>query len=249
MRTEAANSIFRLVDNLDGYSVLSAGFFYDLLVLFVENSVRKALNLNSFKISDAPHVFEDPCNHKKIRDKENRILDIDQARDLDAQLEQQFFRDVLDNWFVTDEEQRGYPNYYWRCVRRNCVQDVGDIHADQWFWDLGVGQIPKGYRRIKFWIPLLQDDAMPSLLLAPGSHKETHRYGCVIGSDGKRRPKFDRRLVEERLIHCPVKMGQLVVFNDALLHGGYVADVTRLSLEFTVACCDEMLVVSGRKAN
>ena len=72
--------------------------------------------------------------------------------------------------FISDEENIGYPNVYWRCVRAGSPTDVGSVHADEWFWALGHGTIPSGYTRVKTWIPIIQGEQC-GLTILPGSHK------------------------------------------------------------------------------
>jgi len=135
--------------------------------------------------------------------------------------------------FVSDEEDLGYPNVYWRLVRAGSASDVGPVHADHWFWDLGHGRIPDGFRRVKTWLPLRQDAAYPGLCIGPGTQAMHFDYEKVV-KDGKAKPVFDRKGVDHLMKPAPVSVGQAVVFHDRLLHGGEVSPRSlRLSMELT----------------
>ena len=138
--------------------------------------------------------------------------------------------------FITDEENLGYPNFNWRLVRTNVLDDVGPIHADKWFWDLNPSNyFPKMYQRIKIWIPLLQFPNEYSLLIKPGSHLEDFEYSFIIEKKtNKLKPLITKNfyyLMEEALINEEY----LIIFNDKLLHGGRAVNHPRVSIEFTIA--------------
>jgi len=138
-----------------------------------------------------------------------------------------------DSLYISDEESLGHPNVYWRLVRAGSASDVGPVHADNWFWDLGHGSIPAGFRRVKTWIPLRQDPEHVGLCIGPGTHRMSFHYEKVF-KDGKFKPVFERKPVNHLLIPAPVKVGEAVVFHDRLLHGGEVSpSQLRLSMEVT----------------
>jgi hypothetical protein len=138
--------------------------------------------------------------------------------------------------FVTGEEGRGDPDVYWRLVRPDSPSDVGSIHADYWFWDLLGFDFPADMQRVKVWLPLLQDDDNPSLMVLPGSHLRDFRYTSFVNHLGHRKPQYADEDISDRMIPAPVRTGQAVIFNDRLLHGGRSTGVLRISLEFTLAC-------------
>lgn len=137
--------------------------------------------------------------------------------------------------FVTDEENLGFPNIYWRLVRKNSSSDVGPIHADRWFWDLSKADFPRSHTRVKVWMPLYQDDLNPSLLVLPGSQNQEFDYSSRRDSAGKTRPVFENIALSQRMKPAPVRVGQAIVFHDSLLHGGRVTRENRVSVEFTLA--------------
>lgn len=168
-----------------------------------------------------------------VKGKDFRMFD---ARAVDRWMQHDFCqRFVADepSLFISDEENLGYPNIYWRLVRGGSASDVGPVHADHWFWDLGHGTIPPGFRRVKTWIPLRQDPQHVGLSIGPGTHRMSFHYEKVY-KDGKFKPIFERGPVNHLLIPAPVSVGQAVVFHDRLLHGGEVSpSQLRLSMELT----------------
>ena len=39
-------------------------------------------------------------------------------------------------FYLFEKDFLGWPNFYWRIVRPNKVNDVGPLHRDEWFWKL-----------------------------------------------------------------------------------------------------------------
>lgn len=169
----------------------------------------------------------------KVKSKSFRMFDAESAT---RWMQHEFCRGLFaedPSLFISDEENLGHPNIYWRLVRAGSATDVGPVHADHWFWDLGHGSIPPGCRRVKMWVPLRQDPRHVGLSIGPGTHRMHFEYEKVF-KDGKFKPVFARGPVEHLLVPAPVRVGQAVVFHDRLLHGGEVSpDELRLSMELT----------------
>lgn len=168
-----------------------------------------------------------------IKDKQNRIFSEEIADRALRFIDMHSDLRIPNGGFITDEDDLGYPNIYWRFVRANSKQDVGSIHADEWFWDLGHGKFPNGYKRVKVWLPIVQDNENPSLLILPSSHQNSYKYEFIEDENGKRRPIFSDQAVTETLKPAPIKIGEAIVFNDRLLHGGQSTKKTRISIEWT----------------
>jgi hypothetical protein len=173
-------------------------------------------------------------NHASFKSKYSRILNRDVAVELIKNLNRWWAEFDLPPEFITDEELLGYPNIYFRVVRPFGNTDVGGIHADKWFWELGKLQFPVGYKRIKFWAPLLQNDEEPSLAIFPGSHLQTQGYSVRLGDDGRSRPFLPTSDFEKNMLPAPVRVGQCIIFEDQLLHCGRATDSPRVSIEFTM---------------
>ncbi len=170
-----------------------------------------------------------------FKDKPARIFPGGLAEEFLYSLVENGYLDPYAGDFVTDEEGLGFPNIYWRLVRKNSLTDVGPIHADRWFWDLGKAIFPRSHTRVKVWMPLEQDDLNPSLLVLPGSQSQEFDYSSKTDNVGKIRPVFENIAIVQRMKPAPVRVGEAIVFHDSLLHGGRVSKENRVSIEFTLA--------------
>lgn len=175
--------------------------------------------------------------HKQMWPKKARILS--QER-LDTLLQTEFFSELktcFDWWEITNEEGSGFYEVYFRLCRPAPYNDVGPVHADAWFWELGHGKMPKTNfetQRIKFWFSLETSEPSTGFKYAPKSHTEAFEY------DGEHRDGLIKPIFEEMRYDISMKSlnggpGRFIVFNDRLLHGGEVLNSgTRVSLEFTL---------------
>lgn len=135
---------------------------------------------------------------------------------------------------ITNEEKRLGEEIYWRIVRPN-EKGVGNIHADKWFWDLGVGQCDPIMERVKIWVGLIHDRNCGGLEFAPGSHLLNYPYG--FSDDGnKKRPFLDIPSTQvPEFKNIGNIRGVIAAFNDRILHRGVVSKFnTRVSFEFTL---------------
>jgi len=132
---------------------------------------------------------------------------------------------------VTNEECLEGPEIYWRVVRPNISGGVGPLHADAWFWQMGIGKIPIDRCRVKAWVHLAGDE--PGLKYVENSHLFEFSYAERM-SDGKRKPVFDDSQINDVISILPPLAGRAFLFNDRLLHGGLLStSSTRVSFEFT----------------
>lgn len=181
------------------------------------------------------HELQLPVSHTDLWPKHVRLL----ARDAVASiLRMSLFRrlaDELGDFLVSDEESLGWENIYWRLVRPRQSSDVGPLHADRWFWELGHGTMPAGYRRLKIWVAVASEPGRNGLRVVPGSHRRIWRYHGEL-RHGRLKPRLDEGEggIETRLI--PTAPGDAIMFHDSLLHGGAVnlGDHTRVSFEMTL---------------
>lgn len=159
-----------------------------------------------------------------------------------AQVQQlQFYQTLsrhLGEFLVSDEEGFGWPGIYWRLVRPG-ASDIGPVHADKWFWDLGHGEMPgepDEYYRLKIWMSLYSQAGKSGLRVVPSSQKsDAWRYhGEERG--GMMKPVLAEKEEDLDLVGLPLSAGGFVVFHDKLLHGGMpnLGDDSRVSLEFTM---------------
>lgn len=224
--------MLEFIDNECGYSVLPSDSLHSVLLDELANSVKAHFALDSQDATVIADFLSKPENHKKIRNKKSRTFDEPAACRIASLVRSQF--KLKDHDFITDEEGLGHQNVYWRCVRARRNSDVGPIHADAWFWKLGGWPFPEGFRRLKVWVPLRQEDDKSALLVVPGSHRHHFKYESLTSADGRIRPNILED-VSKSAIKCPVNIGQCVIFHDKLLHGGSVGSLTRISVEFTCA--------------
>lgn len=198
----------------------------------------------------APEVVEDYLNagiddyhkvyqpshfeHGSVWTKQSRIFS---AADTDKTLALpsfQAFKEFFVDFLISDEEQLSRPNIYWRLVRPG-GSDIGPIHADRWFWDLGHGTMPDGYFRLKIWIPLFAVPGQSGLRVVPESqNSDAYPYHGELRG-GMMKPVLDVPENELDVLNLPLSPGQFVLFHDSLLHGGMpnASDKSRVSLEFT----------------
>lgn len=181
------------------------------------------------------HLLSHLLNHTAIWGKVNRILP---QCAIDVIRTTSLFK-VLENTYgkfkITDEENVGREEIYWRLVRPNELGDIGPLHADAWFWELGHGAMPKNTERVKVWVALYCEPGLNGLCLLPESHKKKWKYHGEY-RDGFSKPQIDEdeSKLNPELIHT--KPGDAIVFHDRLLHGGVQnkGKFTRVSLEFTM---------------
>jgi len=185
-------------------------------------------NLNDYQ---SEHFYFD---HGSIFNKVARCIS---ANDIEIICKLNFLKKLFTDLsveYISDEENIGRPNIYWRLVRPDAIDDVGPLHVDSWFWNLGHGRIESNQRRIKIWIPLYLDVGKSGFSLVRNSHLEKFRYGSIY-KNGINKPTFDPMQVEGRVELISSIPGTAIIFNDDLIHGGVVGgNKARLSLEFTM---------------
>lgn len=181
------------------------------------------------------HILSHLLDHGSMWSKMNRILpqnavDIIRKTSLFKALE-----DTYGIFEITDEENVGREEIYWRLVRPNKPSDMGPLHADAWFWELGHGVMPKNRERVKVWVALYCEPGLNGLRVVPDSHKKEWKYHGEY-RDGFSKPQIDEdeNQLQPQLVHT--KPGDAIVFHDRLLHGGAPnkGKFTRVSLEFTM---------------
>ena len=173
-------------------------------------------------------------DHSSIWSKRRRILSLDcvgniRNMSLIKTLEGEFGR-----FLISDEEDIGHEEIYWRLVRPDQPSDVGPLHADAWFWELGQMPMPADYYRIKVWTAIHCDPGLNGFRYVPGSHRHSWSY---YGQEmnGVTKPQID--ISEDQLNIQPFisRPGDTIIFHDRLLHGGLRGSGnTRVSIEFTI---------------
>jgi transketolase len=136
---------------------------------------------------------------------------------------------------ISDEDDFGCEEIYFRLVRPGQRDDMGPLHADRWFWDLGHGTTPPGVERVKVWVAIVCEPGRNGLRVVPGSHRRQWRYHGEP-RHGMMKPVFDEDESRIGAQLLETRPGDAVVFNDGLLHGGAAnaGETTRVSFEFTM---------------
>ena len=205
----------------------------------VRESIRRLTGL-PIKSLEEYSDLSSLVDHRKLSDKRVRLF---KSSEVDFIKRTLCFRDLDESFCgvqITNEELRGEPEIYWRAVRPNESGDVGPMHADSWFWQLGIGAIDSERCRIKYWVQIAGDE--PGLCFVPDSHLFDFSYNSFV-SNGKSKPVFAGDVAEDEVIQWPNKLGHGIVFNDRLLHGGRVSEQTaRFSFEFTFTATRESVL-------
>jgi hypothetical protein len=209
---------------------------------FVCESIESENNKNEDKIKDLEryHLHSFSKKHSGLT-KKKRIFNLDQYKKIRSFSLFKWLEDNFGNIGITNEELSEHEEIYWRIVRPNCENDVGPVHADAWFWQTGIGTVPKDKVRIKIWIQIAGTE--PGLIFYPNTHHLEFNYETKI-VDEKNKPVFDVNNYNISRKFVTESIGMPFIFNDRLLHGGYVStNDTRGSIEFTMLT-DRNLILS-----
>jgi len=184
------------------------------------------------------HRLSHLLDHGKVWPKTARVLPESAFRRLENLPFFVKIRKDFGDFVLSDEEDFGWGVICWRLVRPG-KEDIGPIHSDKWFWDLGHGNMPSyACERVKIWISVVTTPGKNGLCVIPGSHRKTDWKWHKEVKNGLAKPVFDEDLskLDIQLVHT--KPGDAVVFHDLLLHGGVPneADHCRVSMEISVIC-------------
>ena len=189
------------------------------------------------------HTIDSGNEHGSTWIKSNRMLSDEDTRWFEACESLKNLRKRFDCKCISDEENIGRSNYYWRLTRPLALEDVGPIHRDEWFWILNnnFNADLRGLKRIKVWIAIQTVPRKNGLLVQPQSHKREDLKWEGKSTDSINKPilltHIDPNSME--LLYTPPGHG--VIFHDKLLHGGALnqADQCRCSIEFTMLVPDD----------
>ncbi len=212
--------------------MLRAFIVNNINVIYAENGFRTYLDWADLK-SNYSSITDD--FHRVISPKSTRLFNSEQLASI---YEMPFFsslKSLIGQFSVTQEENYGLPEIYWRITRTNKNTDIGPIHADGWFWDLNPSWQPDHYtNRTKVWVPLEVHLGRNGLNVVPGSHNKSYQYQ-VIEYDGKRKPSILSIIDPNDISLLDMETSDIVIFHDRLLHGGALntSCYPRVSFEFT----------------
>ena len=181
------------------------------------------------------HEHAHAVDHSSLWPKRARILPLDAVHAIRQTTLFKQLAEAFGKFAISDEDEVGWEEIYWRLVRPGEPMDVGPLHADRWFWELDEMRTPVGAQRVKVWVAIVCEPGRNGLEVVPGSHQRQWRWH---GEErfGRLKPQIDEdtsTLDAELLSTAP---GTAVVFNDGLLHRGVVnaGTKTRVSIEFTM---------------
>lgn len=183
---------------------------------------------------DRYHELSDLIDHKRLWAIAHRILDRDAVRDICSMSLIRSLEGAFGAFDIADAEGAGYPNMVWRVVRPGHWADVGSMHADAWFWELGHGRMLPEVRRVKVWLAVHCEPGLSGFRVVPASHQRPWPYHGEL-RDGFVKPTIDIDEGDLASENLDLRPGQAVIFHDRLLHRGYPSNArTRVSLEFTL---------------
>ena len=212
---------------------------YNLIREIVEKHFSKLIKnnkkINNINFFNYLEKF-DQSDHINLFSKKNRIFKKEYLNLLlDELILFKNLRETFKDFKITDEENIGYGNFYWRLVRPYPNKDVGTMHKDKWFWDLGTGKMDNSkYKRYKLWISIHGENKL-GFKFVHGSADLNLRYDYKI-ADGKKKPVFDEMSLEKKQItSLKGEKGTYIIFHDELLHGGEILknNIPRVSIECT----------------
>jgi hypothetical protein len=216
---------------------LSSEEYAFLLNMVREHFSRKVMeNLPDIPIPDIhledymriAHLID----HSRVWTKLARCLNKNDVEALVSSSLIQRLREGIGLFRISDEENLGYGNVYFRIARPNSTQDVGPMHADSWFWQIR-NEITS--QRIKIWIPLLTY-GQNAFQYIPGSHLEKGFTFSAVEKHGLIKPQIDDiSLNGKQIIEFGKHAKSAIIFHDDLIHGGLpLSNSIRVSLEFTM---------------
>ena len=204
--------------------------------------IIKVINSQNLSVKDY-HKISNNLDHSNIWTKKSRILPREFFLEF---LKSRLFlklKNIFGEIEISDEENYGYGNIYWRLVRPNQSNDVGPYHRDRWFWELN-NNFPKPsypFYRVKIWISIETERNKSGLLIEKNSHNRKnvnwigkHKHGIIKPVLLDHPDLFDMELID-------TKSGDIIIFNDNLIHGGALntGENTRVSAEFTILVKDK----------
>jgi len=181
------------------------------------------------------HEHSHLVDHASLWPKRCRILPAEAVAEIRAMSLFDRLEDHFGEFVISNEDELEPEELYWRIVRPRQSGDIGPLHADAWFWELGHGATPADMTRVKVWIAVVTEPGRSGLRIVPGSHLREWRYHGEM-RHGFVKPQIDEDERELNPQLVPMSPGDAIVFHDRLLHGGAMneGELTRVSLEFTM---------------
>jgi len=222
----------------DGFAVMDC-IPEDLLTV-CKNAVLSQMSTESPKAFACwDEMLKDYCAapevHASLKAKVKRTLPLHVVNGLLSAGLHELLSLFSSEYLITDEENYGFPNIYFRVVRPSSPSDIGTLHADSWFWKINNWHIPYNYERTKLWFPLSIESGLSGLRMVPLSHKHPVPYRSKTDLEGKSRPVIDQ-FDESKALLLDTPLGSAVFFHDNVIHGGALnlGRSLRISIEMTI---------------
>lgn len=190
--------------------------------------------------SDCLLVYNEVCsdlNHGDLWSKKNRMLSAADTKWFENTVSFRRLKERLNVRRVSDEENLGRSNFYWRLTRPNVDGDIGPYHRDEWFWKLNkdFGEDLNGLKRIKVWIAVQTEQGLNGLLIQRSSHLRKDLEYEVRETNTIKKPSLTTNVERSEMELVDCKPGEGIIFHDKLLHGGALnqGSLCRCSIEFT----------------
>jgi hypothetical protein len=189
------------------------------------------------------HRLSHLVDHERLWPKQNRVLPQPAVERIKALGFIGRLRSVFGDFAISDVVYgnticQDQQEIYWRIVRPGVENDIGPLHADQWFHRVlgsGYGMFPPGVDTVKIWIAIYCEPGKSGLLVVPQSHQKEWRHSYVE-KGGFKKPQLDEDPATLGSTLVETEPGTMVIFNERLLHGGAVnrGTMTRVSAEITM---------------
>ncbi len=181
------------------------------------------------------HEIKLPYDHGALLSKRNRVLSLDATREIMKMSAFDHLRETFGDFYLYDEDEFGQEEISFRLVRPGKREDVGRLHADDWFWKFYNLNRPAGTHRVKLWTLVHGDAATAGLRLAPGSHF----LNATFRSEKQGNKVIFESDVDWRTIGLRQYVGQIgepILFNHKTLHVGSMnfGAESRVSFETTI---------------
>ena len=240
------NNLIKEINQGEGFISLTKveSSILDLINKAIENTLKELLNSNQiFKNNSESCIFD---SYKFIPNKDWISLFNKKSRALNREMSQplsNYFKNYLEDIFKCKVEIRdllllGYPSLSFRIVRPMQPSDVGAMHADQWFIDIGETRDEKtrgNYQLLKFWLPINVESFSSNLLLIPKSQNNLKKFEYdLLKTQNGIKPVIKKNFKNEDIYMIENKNGFPIVFHMNLIHGGALnrSKDCRISLEF-----------------
>ena len=110
--------------------------------VLLTNYPKKFNNSELVQIYDY-HKISDQIDHKKLWPMKNRILSLNDYKIILSTNLFKNIRGIYADAEISDENNIGHGEIYWRIVRPKSPKDIGSVHADKWFWDINDDYTPQ----------------------------------------------------------------------------------------------------------